>query len=491
MKKNWIITCSMICSLIFSACQSTPAEDVVVGKSDETLKQMTEVAEVQETYYDPGVESWQTAFRGADQNVTIEVDANLVIPEVTRIPLLEMRPHEITEDEAILWRDALCAGYPAYEQIGTMTKEEIEERILSLKQALGEGDSLEEEYGDDPVLLAEMQEYYEQVIAFFESKYASAPENYEREEALWAFHPDSYYSSWDSEDDSDADLLRQSMKFDVLMGQHTYLFRAYNYDGMDYKLHYMHWGTDDRRVYQKEPLNMTEEEVHQIAEDFLQKTGLDAHWRLLSYYEDNTVIDYEVAILADPGNEELLEKAKNPEAEYWYELTFIPEYEGMEVTPQSGIHELKDASDPYAANYHYESLRMKISNGQIIDVYWNAPLEVVSMVNENVHILSWGEIAERFQAQSQIQYTAGYFNQGGDADQVLEAHVKVTEIRLGLARIRQKDSEDSYYLVPAWTFMGEGIADYGRGMPDFIGEEYSLMVINAVDGSIINTALGY
>ncbi len=57
---------------------------------------------------------------------------------------------------------------------------------------------------------------------------------------------------------------------------------------------------------------------------------------------------------------------------------------------------------------------------------------------------------------------------------------------LGYSRISEADSFDTGLLVPVWDFMGTVTNEaYGE-------EEYrSVLTINAVDGSIIDRALGY
>ena len=65
------------------------------------------------------------------------------------------------------------------------------------------------------------------------------------------------------------------------------------------------------------------------------------------------------------------------------------------------------------------------------------------------------------------------------------------EIELGLARIRIKDSDEEYYYVPAWTFKGNNAMNFGSGKVEMEDYMVNLMTVNAIDGTVINTALGY
>lgn len=484
-----IVICLIVC---LGACQKTPDELAVVGKNDGRLE--SAVQETDNTNQLEGwVDRWQNSFQGADARISVVVDASVIVPDIEQVAMYRVKPHEISVEEAKAWGDILFQGCPAYEQLGTMTKEEISEKILYLKSLVGEGGTLEEEYKNAPEDLDAIRAQLEEELEFYESKYASAPEGYEREPAEWVFHPQSYY---DFEAELDADNeealnLNKSlcMKFDVTVGQNPYFFSVMNRDEEDFKIHSLFWATDDRRVYQTTPLSVPNLELEEKANQILKDVGLEDKWILKECIVYNTEVDYEIALKADPDNEELRKKAENPEAQYWYELTFVPVYGGMEVTKQQQLETVK-SKDSYASNYYYESLTMKYSNDQFIEVYWNSPMETVEIVNPNIPLLSWDEITERFQIQSQNQYSSGYLQGDGDSN-FIEAEVRVKEIELGLARIRIKDSDEEYYYVPAWTFKGNTAMNFGSGKVEMEDYMVNLMTINAIDGTVINTALGY
>ena len=83
--------------------------------------------------------------------------------------------------------------------------------------------------------------------------------------------------------------------------------------------------------------------------------------------------------------------------------------------------------------------------------------------------------------------------------QTVRKDVNVIQVELGLVRTRVKDSLTDFYLLPAYTFRasfvlydqdGRVVADNEQMDPTGSFTK-ALLVVNALDGSIIDTALGY
>ena len=68
--------------------------------------------------------------------------------------------------------------------------------------------------------------------------------------------------------------------------------------------------------------------------------------------------------------------------------------------------------------------------------------------------------------------------------------IRITEIRLGLTRVLEKNDLGTAYLVPTYTFFGitDDHPDYA---PHGTAGTEEVLVINAVDGTVIDPALGY
>ena len=86
----------------------------------------------------------------------------------------------------------------------------------------------------------------------------------------------------------------------------------------------------------------------------------------------------------------------------------------------------------------------------------------------------------------QVQYTSSTLE--GAAGSGYQYEILITNIEEGMVRVKVPNKEYEYYMIPAWCF-------YGRiNRHSYDGEgglEFPLVTINAIDGSIINTDLGY
>ncbi len=67
----------------------------------------------------------------------------------------------------------------------------------------------------------------------------------------------------------------------------------------------------------------------------------------------------------------------------------------------------------------------------------------------------------------------------------------MTRVRLSYSRISEKDSFDTGLVVPVWSFEGMDAMYDDKGGSLGAGSDGVLMAINAIDGSVINGALGY
>ena len=67
-------------------------------------------------------------------------------------------------------------------------------------------------------------------------------------------------------------------------------------------------------------------------------------------------------------------------------------------------------------------------------------------------------------------------------------HASVYRISFGYARIDRMDAPYQYKLVPVWDFFGV-VDDDSR--KEYAMDNYSLLTINAIDGTVIDRSYGY
>lgn len=128
-------------------------------------------------------------------------------------------------------------------------------------------------------------------------------------------------------------------------------------------------------------------------------------------------------------------------------------------------------NDPYYNMPPHESIQVVINDDGVQMVYYNAPLEITGVLQENCALLPFEQMMEIARSVMSLKYAYQESRQG-------EWQCTVTEIRLGYMRIRSKNSPDVYEFVPVWDFFEAQSLN-------------SLLTINAIDGTVIDRAYGY
>ena len=130
-----------------------------------------------------------------------------------------------------------------------------------------------------------------------------------------------------------------------------------------------------------------------------------------------------------------------------------------------------DRSDSqYFRAWDYESLTAAVDgDGNLISLVWLAPLKVTETIAE---------------------------------EDKRDGALTVTGVQLGLFRIREQNNTEAGLLIPAWFFTGTfAYGETRRAERAAVGFQYPdsdwydaqdpLLIVNAIDGSIIDPWMGY
>ncbi len=112
----------------------------------------------------------------------------------------------------------------------------------------------------------------------------------------------------------------------------------------------------------------------------------------------------------------------------------------------------------------------------------------------NTPLLPYDEIVEILKAQ---------VNRVFSWDDHQDGTLLIDDVQLGLMRIREKNNMESGLLIPVWYFTGafqyadryaearlkKGFSEHQAQQQDY--NDFPLLVINAIDGSIIDPEAGY
>ncbi len=138
-----------------------------------------------------------------------------------------------------------------------------------------------------------------------------------------------------------------------------------------------------------------------------------------------------------------------------------------------------------AAPIHAETLEILVTESGVRSFTYRSPRTVLETVNANVALLPFDEICAR--AESALTYGLSYYPDGVSASFTVYAAV-LTSYTL---RIR---NDTDWYEMPCWLFLFEHTQPSKSAYPG-ISDVHSLhvraLVINAVDGSIVNPHAGY
>lgn len=153
-----------------------------------------------------------------------------------------------------------------------------------------------------------------------------------------------------------------------------------------------------------------------------------------------------------------------------------------------------DNANGTAKTWSYEQVRAIISDEGVEYFYWLNPYTEPVIQTENVQLLPFEDIAEVF--SKMIFVTNDHWRQANEKSGFDIIHnIDVDKVELNLLRIRDKDSTAEGTIVPVWDFWATTktrSADEEHRDLVHDGEYYEVVLtINAIDGTVIDRAMGY
>ena len=137
----------------------------------------------------------------------------------------------------------------------------------------------------------------------------------------------------------------------------------------------------------------------------------------------------------------------------------------------------------YTPIWHYEHAIAAVDgDGTILGMAWESPLTVTEVISDTTTLLPFEEIMDIFARQVDRIYSY---------EEATGGTLTVTDVRLGLFRIREQGDLESGLLVPAWFITGEYRSASHPEDVSLRDEYWPIAVINAVNGSIIDVMKGY
>ncbi len=492
--------------LLLGGCQATPEKGVVTSKNDGVFEAALEdkasptvapeAAEEQPPAVEDQTEStpaqvvYEDSFNGEQGGGGVKYHVKVTEPNLPGpMPVLRVRPLELDGDTVHKVAQAFFGDGQLNEYTGQMTRAELEQALLDEKQDYADWQYRIEQ---DPSTDADDRDYvrasFEERITRLEEQCAAAPETIEQKPLDWQFHEASYYPDYYGRED---------------LGE-QYLMGLGQYNGQDYELNaFKRLGTDYSvqrlGIWPYVPPAMEEALYAAQAEAEPPAIDMDAA-RARALELANGLGLGQFAVVPDVAMEAARENMDFGPNTVW----LTPAYNGVPLTFHfGGFNIASKGGDEYASTYGYEYMTFDFDETGVTGFSWESMHQVVETVNENVQLLPFSDILSA--AEDQMRMLD--MERKGLLLQDAALSIEVTDVALGLSRIRMKDSATDYYITPTYTFYGVATVCDENGEPipvpvyDENGNETGrtepivhtteLAVINAVDGSAIDVYKGY
>ncbi|MFZ7120484.1 MAG: DUF6034 family protein [Eubacteriaceae bacterium] len=489
-RKTIIVTIILLCSLI-TACQSTPTDKVVISKGDDNLYSIISQSPVQK--FDgkyPAPDIWKETLSGLSDDLTINIDANIEIPNIDAYPVVEIEPNEITQEDAdkimnVLIGDAKILQPTANDLLYPITKKAIEEEILRLKGSITDPDSNlniffekgSEEYNEK---LTEINESIER----FEKELINAPEEIIPEEASREFEKINL--------EGIGDFMQIEGNPQLVDVKSSYIKMTKPINKPFYHQNIVFFKNFPYTLLSSNLINLKNVSISQK----------EAKKRAYNLLEDLEIKDMQISLTCSAYQEGLYDRdtMKNvydtPQSYVFY---FTKNVEGTPITYQESRLNAEELSKQFAPIFGQEMIRVIVDDTGILEFWWSAPSKVTNIINSNVELLPYEDIQKIF--KEYIPLKCDLVNDYQD-DVIIHRTININRVVLGLTQVMKKDALGEYMLIPTWSFFGNEVDRFIAQQPGgYIldeNNEYteesvgrSFLTINAIDGSIIDPTVGY
>jgi len=168
-----------------------------------------------------------------------------------------------------------------------------------------------------------------------------------------------------------------------------------------------------------------------------------------------------------------------------YEVLFTRQINGVNIT-YTDVDASNSAfgTDSYAPSWNYEKIQMFVDDAGVFGLLFYEQYEILDTTVPSAKLISLEDAIKSFVNMIELK-----FARTESSTIKKDATIQVTEIRLGLTRVQEKGDLEQGYLVPSWTFFGVYDMD-ARGAQGYDGTD-PLLTVNALDGTIIDLNVGY
>lgn len=505
MKKR-IYSILLVTLLLLCACQPTPEEDAVKQKDtnvliDTVLNDQQDVGKTQPSVKEQFPERFQCDLYTSAQNVHVTADTPIeVLSDAGGFPMLRVERRYLTDAERLTLAQRLLDSEHLYIYEYRMTREILEDLIREYMRELTpeEQKSWMHSTGSSEAELAEMLERRKQIAADYQRQYNELPADGSVPDLLEWFGAAPDYSEDYENHRNDISIVRSATDtMDRSFLDHVVVcanecdspieFQTAELDIDDTSTSI--WFFNKSYGFGTERIDPKDYNTPHEGASVTPNDAIAAVKSRFAGICDFSATDVYWANNAGFGGDEI---GTNARTRWVYCIHFSADYNGayMPYCKTSALQ--KDDHQQYVRGWSYEALTAAVDgDGNLISLVWTSPLKVTDVIAESTTLLPFAEIQSIFETQIN-RVLAGEDNRDGT--------LTLSAVQLGLFRIREQNNMDAGLLVPVWYFTG--VLEYSDVQKELHKDFYvpdgvyydalnPLLIVNAIDGSIIDPQIGY
>lgn len=456
MKRKIIaLSLALITAFSLAACQATPEQEFVVQKDTERMIEQARDEEHGTTAAELGVpeENYTFSATGADGRLTVNADTPIIAPASGKLPMVSVSAGGFSQETVTGIFNYL---YPNEKPLNSdpnsvLTKAAIEENILMLKKQLTDKSYDTQEFTDADI---------EAKITALEEAYTTAPETSDEATvsngtmSLQDIRGNDAYCLDVYDDTSYMNVVSQKIS--------DFSFLIYSKNGKSYNTA---TAIQLDNVSIPEAVNgklmLSYESAKKLCDDMLAAGGL------------HNIVLGDAFIVNDSQDGNVDNKVSAAE-NYAYLFWYTREIDGTPIA--INYQEGSNNDESYSLPWQYESITVTVDNDGIANISWTAPIEIGEVITDDAALIPYESAIDVFEKMIITKYEQSI-------PEGEKRTLTISDIKLCLLRVRTQNANGlEGVLTPAWVFYGKN---------DDWSAKNTLLAINAVDGSIIDTLIGY
>jgi hypothetical protein len=503
MKRVFSLILAAAIIITLAACQVTPEKPVVIQKDTERMVEQAKNADKGTKLADLKLPEGNYKFSatGADGRLTIKADAPISIPKAAKLPMVRVEAGTFTQEQVTKFFNRLFPDKkPTYtenaKEMGMMTKDDIRNKIVFYKKLIADKTIAEKS------IFADAEEVNKE-IKKLEKQLPSAPD---RLPAPQIKTSDGTLQKAKAGEYFENKLVKEEdiYKISASLGDIGITITTPATPHQDTEAYMIYWDTGGPGYSEanaiaydksnlpkgaKDKLKISFDKAKSLCEGFFAAGGIkDITLRDVSIIDDERFGDSDGVIA--------------PAEHYAYCFNYCRKTAGLPVYSATEAGGPGGSGDANALPWRYESIYFYVDNNGIRTMRWYSPTQLGETINQDVNILPFKDIQAIFEEMILRVYEpqAKTDPQSGLTDAKLDINIRSVELML--VRVREQNTEGRKGIyTPAWIYYGNTRQDkkyegqklgtsYDGGSPQPLLKN-PILVINAVDGSIIDLSKGY